>query len=104
MRRLPIHCVRFLVLSLQPSVRRTGALRRSFRRLYGTIEILIGLYLIIQARAAIVTELVDLAIIPVMVQIAVALYVLVRGLDNISTSLQSGTKFRTYWDRIFAGD
>jgi hypothetical protein len=89
-------------------------LRRSFRVLYGLIEIVAAvalIYLTFKASSSI--ENLRLKRVPTesdyemafssVLQIAAALYVFVRGLDNTSAGLRPGSRARMWWDRIFPG-
>lgn len=102
------------------------ALRRSFRLLYGAVEIAIAIvviYISFKASALIIDSLGAQVVIRVfgneqsvrlpptsqeyerafssILQVAAALYILVRGLDNISAGLPTGSRAQVLWDRIF---
>jgi len=89
-------------------------LRRSFRLLYGLIEIVAAVALIyltfkgasslanLQLQRAPTERDYEMAFSNVL-QIAAAMYVFVRGLDNTSAGLRPGSRARMWWDRVFPG-
>jgi len=82
-------------------------LRRSFRLIYGVAEIFaaIGLMFVSMYNALGVLlehSLVEVTAVSSLLQIAAALYVFVRGMDNTSIALH-GTRARSIWDKVFPG-
>ena len=86
-------------------------LRRAFRLYYGLIEIAVGVLLLYLTVKILLYGHSQLSgyfsdnerKLSVSLQIGAALYVLVRGLDNICAGLRPGSWTRKCWDRIFPG-
>lgn len=77
-------------------------LSRSFRLLYGVVEILAGIGIVAYTFTTSLQQMmVHGALLPNIVQIAVALYFFAQGLEDTAASLQPGTRWREYWDRVF---